>query len=136
MLICTLAALAITDSITVLAMLILTPSIGIIAAFESPARQALVAELVAPADLRNALALNSLLFNTARLIGPAIGGLVAAWAGEGWAFVLKALALLPAAMSSRPCGCARPSRAAGAGSSKTCARASALPAAMWRSRAS
>ncbi|RHZ94525.1 MFS transporter [Cereibacter sphaeroides] len=95
-LICTLAALAITDSITVLAMLILTPSIGIIAAFESPARQALVAELVAPADLRNALALNSLLFNTARLIGPAIGGLVAAWAGEGWAFVLKALALLPA----------------------------------------
>ncbi|MFE3838502.1 MFS transporter [Pseudogemmobacter sonorensis] len=95
-LICTLAVLAITDNITVAAMLILTPAIGIIAAFESPTRQALVAELVPAGDLRNALALNSLLFNTARLIGPAIGGVVAAWAGEGWAFIIKALALLPA----------------------------------------
>ncbi len=96
MLIGTLAVLTISDQITVLAMLVLTPAIGIVQAFDSPTRQALVAELVPPGDLRNALALNSLLFNTARLIGPAIGGLVAAWVGEGWAFVLKAAAMLPA----------------------------------------
>ncbi|QQA41730.1 MFS transporter [Pelagovum pacificum] len=89
-----LAILSITDSVTILVMLLLTPAIGIVQAFESPARHTLVAELVPQEDLRNALALNSLLFNSARLVGPAIGGVVAAWAGEGWAFALKAVAFI------------------------------------------
>ncbi|WP_232829365.1 MFS transporter [Tropicimonas sp. IMCC34043] len=93
-LVTTLAVVAILGKATIGLLLLLTPMIGIIQAFDSPTRQALVAELVPPGDLRNALALNSLLFNSARLIGPAVGGVVAASLGEGWAMLLKAISFL------------------------------------------
>lgn len=91
-----LAVLTLSNAVTIEIMIALTLALGITAAFDSPARQTLVAELVPAEDLRNAIALNSMLFNVARLIGPAVGGSIVALFGEGWCFVLKALAYIPA----------------------------------------
>lgn len=84
-----------TGTVTVHLLVVTTLGLGILAAFDNPARQVFVAELVGIDDLRNAIVLNSMLFNMARLIGPAVGGAVVAMAGEGWCFVLKGLAYLP-----------------------------------------
>jgi MFS family permease len=90
-----LAFLTLTDNVTVEIVMAFTLAIGIVTAFDSPTRQAFVAELVGLDDLRNAIALNSMLFNAARLVGPAIGGTIVAVFGEGWCFMLKALAYVP-----------------------------------------
>lgn len=60
---------------------------GITRAFEVPIRQAFIPSLIAREDLTNAIGLNSILFNLARLTGPAVGGAVIAFAGEGWCFL-------------------------------------------------
>jgi len=65
--------------------------LGCAAAFDSPARQTFVAELVEERDLPNAVALNSTSFNAARMIGPAIAGLLIAGVGSGWVFLINAL---------------------------------------------
>ncbi len=62
---------------------------GTVAAFDAPARQTFVAELVEEAHLANAIALNSTSFNGARLIGPALAGLIIAAIGSGYAFLLN-----------------------------------------------
>jgi MFS family permease len=62
---------------------------GSAAAFDAPVRQTFVAELVGDADLSNAIALNATSFNAARMIGPAVAGLVIAWVGIGWAFLIN-----------------------------------------------
>jgi MFS family permease len=62
---------------------------GSAAAFDAPARQTFVGELVGDADLSNAVALNSTSFNAARMIGPAISGLIIATFGVGWAFLIN-----------------------------------------------
>ena len=62
---------------------------GCAAAFDAPVRQTFVAELVGDDDLPNAIALNSTSFNGARMIGPAIAGLVIAAFGTGWAFLIN-----------------------------------------------
>jgi MFS family permease len=62
---------------------------GCAAAFDAPVRQTFVAELVDDADLSNAVALNSTSFNAARMIGPALAGLVIASLGTGWAFLIN-----------------------------------------------
>lgn len=62
---------------------------GSTAAFDAPVRQTFVAELVGEKDLHNAVALNSTSFNAARMIGPAVAGLVIAAVGTGWAFLLN-----------------------------------------------
>ena len=62
---------------------------GCAAAFDTPARQTFVAELVDNPDLANAVALNSTSFNAARMVGPALAGLMIATIGTGWAFVLN-----------------------------------------------
>jgi MFS family permease len=67
---------------------------GCTAAFDAPVRQTFVAELVGDGDLSNAIALNSTSFNAARMIGPAIAGLVIASIGTGWAFLLNAASFL------------------------------------------
>lgn len=67
---------------------------GCINAFDFPARQSFLSELVPPADLPNAIALNSMAFNAARLVGPAIGGVLLAAAGEGACFLLNAASYL------------------------------------------
>ncbi len=63
---------------------------GCAAAFDAPARQSFVAELVGEADLSNAVALNSTSFNAARLIGPAVAGVLIALVGCGWVLLINA----------------------------------------------
>ncbi len=62
---------------------------GCAAAFDTPARQTFVSELVDDADLANAVALNSTSFNAARMVGPALAGLMIAGIGTGWAFIVN-----------------------------------------------
>ena len=82
-----LAALVFTGQISVAWVLVLQVAQGIINAFDTPARQAFVVEMVEDrADLPNAIALNSMMVNASRIIGPGIGGLVIAAVGEGWCF--------------------------------------------------
>ena len=64
--------------------------LGCVAAFDSPARQSFVSELVGEANLSNAVALNSTSFNIARTIGPAVAGLLIAAVGTGWVFLINA----------------------------------------------
>ncbi|HLY58615.1 MAG TPA: MFS transporter [Stellaceae bacterium] len=63
---------------------------GCTAAFDVPARQTFVSELVGDADLPNAVALNSTSFNAARLVGPAAAGMLIAEVGSGWVFLINA----------------------------------------------
>jgi MFS family permease len=72
---------------------------GSAAALDAPVRQTYVAELVGDEDLANAVALNSTSFNAARMIGPAVAGLLIAKAGIGWAFLLNGLSFAAVLMS-------------------------------------
>jgi MFS family permease len=73
--------------------------LGCVAAFDAPARQTFVAELVSEAELSNAVALNSTSFNAARMVGPAVAGLVIATTGPGEAFLLNALSFVAVLIS-------------------------------------
>lgn len=64
--------------------------LGVVAAFDAPVRQIFVSELVAVKDLTNAVSLNSVSFNAARMLGPAIAGVLVAIMGAGWVFVINA----------------------------------------------
>ena len=63
-------------------------------AFDIPARQAFLVEMVGREDLINAIALNSSMFNGARIVGPAIAGILVAAIGEGWCFFLNGVSYL------------------------------------------
>ena len=63
--------------------------LGVVSAFDGPVRQIFVAELVPADKLPNAVGLNSASFNAARLIGPGLAGLLIAWVGSGWVFVIN-----------------------------------------------
>jgi len=90
-----LAALTFAGIITVADILVLQVVQGVINAFDTPARQAFVVEMVSDrADLPNAIALNSSMVNASRIIGPSIGGVLIAIAGEGWCFSLDAISYL------------------------------------------
>jgi MFS family permease len=65
--------------------------LGCVTAFDSPARQTFVAELVSDADLSNAVALNSTSFNAGRMIGPAVAGVMIGAVGTGWVFIINAI---------------------------------------------
>ncbi|QAT87045.1 macrolide efflux protein A [Corallococcus coralloides] len=64
--------------------------LGCVTAFDAPARQTFVSELVGEEDLANAVALNSTSFHAARMLGPAIAGVLISTVGSGWMFVLNA----------------------------------------------
>ncbi len=84
-----LAALALTGVIQIWHIVLLQVVQGFINAFDMPARQTFLLELVEdPADLPNAIALNSSMVNGARLVGPAIAGVLIAGVGEGWCFLV------------------------------------------------
>jgi MFS family permease len=91
----TLAALVLTDSVAIWHVLALSAFLGIINAFDIATRQAFVVELVEKReDLSNAIALNSSLFNLARLVGPSVAGIIIALVGEGMVFLLNAVSYL------------------------------------------
>lgn len=85
----TLAALALTGQIRVWEIICLATLLGTVNAFDVPARQSFLIEMVGREDLLNAIALNSSMFNGARVAGPAIAGLLVAWIGEGWCFFVN-----------------------------------------------
>jgi len=90
-----LAALALTGTIGVGWVIVLSIFQGLINAFDVPARQSFVVHMVEDrADLPNAIALNSSMVNAARLIGPSIGGILIAAVGEGWCFLIDAVSYL------------------------------------------
>jgi MFS family permease len=65
-------------------------ALGLIDAFDIPARQTFLVDLVGKEDLLNAVALNSLLFNSTRIVGPTLAGLIVSAVGEGWCFIVNA----------------------------------------------
>ncbi|WP_309103953.1 MFS transporter [Microbacterium sp.] len=67
---------------------------GVVNAFDAPARQAFVSDMVSTVETSNAVALNSASFNLARMIGPAVGGLLIVAIGSGWVFVVNAATFL------------------------------------------
>ncbi len=87
----TLAALTLTDAVQPSSIIALAAVLGAINAFDIPARQAFVIELVGRRDLPNAIALNATGFNVARVAGPALGGFLVAGLGEGVCFLLNAV---------------------------------------------
>ncbi|MBT2186169.1 MFS transporter [Sphingobium nicotianae] len=72
---------------------------GTVAAFDAPVRQTYVSELVGEADLANAVALNSMTFNGARMLGPAAAGVLIAGVGTGWAFLLNGASFIAVLLS-------------------------------------
>ena len=83
--------LLITGVLTLPLMLCLATLMGIATAFDNPARQAFVSDLVEREHAPNAIALNAASFNSARLVGPAVAGLLVVAVGGGWVFILNAL---------------------------------------------
>ncbi len=84
---------------------VLATGLGVVTALDNPARRAFVPEMVPPADIANAVGLNSTVFTAARVIGPAIGGLVIAGVGVGWCFLFNAasfVAVIWALAAMRP----------------------------------
>jgi MFS family permease len=89
-----LALLTLTGSIQVWHIFVLAILLGTVNAFDNPARQSFLVEMVGRDDLMNAIALNSTMFNSARLLGPAIAGILVAEIGEGWCFFANGLSYL------------------------------------------
>lgn len=89
-----LAALTLSGKVEVWHILALAGVLGTINAFDMPGRQALVIQMTSKEDLINAISLNSAVFNSARILGPAVAGLVVAWVGEGVCFVINAFSFL------------------------------------------
>ena len=89
-----LAALVWTKTVTVWQVMALAVMFGIVNAFDIPARQAFIAELVGRDDLMNAIALNSSMFNAARIVGPAVAGVLIGAAGVGMCFFLNGVSYI------------------------------------------
>lgn len=87
------AVLVLSDSATLVGIYALTFAYGAAAAIDAPTRQAFVSEVVGPDLLSNAVGLNSANFNTARIIGPALAGLLIAIVGTGWVFLIDAVSV-------------------------------------------
>jgi len=89
-----LAALTLSGRVQVWHVFVLATCLGVVNAFDIPARQAFIVEMVGREDLSNAIALNSTMVNGARIVGPAIAGVVVALVGEGWCFLLNAVSYI------------------------------------------
>lgn len=90
----TLGLLVLTDNVALWMVFALALALGIVGSVDNPTRNSFVMEMVGRTKLANAVALNSVLVNSARVIGPAIGGLLIVTVGIGWCFVLNATSYL------------------------------------------
>jgi MFS family permease len=89
-----LAALTLTNAIHEWEVIVIAFLVGMVNAFDVPIRQAFFVQMVGKEDLPNAIALNSSIFNGARVVGPAMAGFAIAWVGEGWCFFLNGLSFV------------------------------------------
>jgi MFS family permease len=89
-----LAALTFANIIQVWELIFVAFLVGVVNAFDVPIRQAFLVEMVVKEDLPNAIALNSSIFNGARVVGPAIAGFALAWKGPAWCFFLNGVSFL------------------------------------------
>jgi MFS family permease len=89
-----MAALTFANIIQEWHVIVLAALLGVVNAFDAPARQAFVPEMVGKQDLPNAIALTSMMFNSARVIGPAVAGLVLAAVGAAWCFTINGISFL------------------------------------------
>src|SRR5206468_9058386 len=94
-----LAFLTLTNRIQVWHVMVLAILLGVVNAFDIPVRQSFIAEMVGRDDLINAIALNSSMMNGARIIGPAVAGILVSIVGEGWCFLLNGLSYLAVIVS-------------------------------------
>jgi MFS family permease len=88
------ATLTLTGLIQVWHIFVLALLLGVVNAFDIPARQSFLVDMVGKEDLMNAIALNSTMFNGARIIGPSIAGILVARIGEGWCFLANGLSYI------------------------------------------
>ena len=84
-----LGALVLSGTVQLWHVYVFALLLGIVTAIDTPVRQTFVSELVSDADISNAVALNSTSFQSARLVGPAIAGVLIAVLGSGWVFVIN-----------------------------------------------
>jgi MFS family permease len=89
-----LATLTLLRIVTVGEVVALAACMGAVNSFDIPTRQAFLVEMVGREDLMNAIALNSSMFNAARVVGPSIAGILVAWKGEGWCFFANAVSYI------------------------------------------
>ena len=89
-----LAALTLLHKVQVWHVFVLAALLGVVNAFDIPGRQSFLVDMVGKEDLMNAIALNSSMFNGARVIGPAIAGILVARIGEGWCFFANAVSYI------------------------------------------
>src|SRR5208283_3869361 len=89
-----LALLTITGRVQVWQIMVIAAGLGAVNAFDIPARQAFLMDMVGREDLMNAIALNASMFNGARIIGPAVAGVLVASIGEGWCFFANAVSYI------------------------------------------
>ncbi len=89
-----LAGLTLSGKVQVWHVMVLAATLGVVNAFDIPARQSLFVEMVGKEDLVNAIALNSTMFNMARVLGPAAAGLLVSTVGEGWCFLGNAISYI------------------------------------------
>ena len=89
-----MAALTFSNTIQEWHVILLAALLGVVNAFDAPARQAILPEMVERQDLPNAIALNSVMFNSARVIGPAVAGLTLALVGAAWCFTINGISFL------------------------------------------
>jgi MFS family permease len=89
-----LAVLVWTKGVAVWQVMVLAAGVGVVNAFDIPARQAFIADLVPKDDLMNAIALNSSMFNAARIVGPAVAGVLIGAAGIGACFFLNGVSYI------------------------------------------
>ena len=89
-----LSVLTLTNTVKIWHIYVLAGMLGAVNAFDIPARQAFIVDMVAKQDLMNAIALNSSMFNASRVVGPAIAGILVAWIGEGWCFFANGISYI------------------------------------------
>ena len=90
-----LAALTLSGHIQLWMVWTLAFALGWVNVFDNPTRQSFVSEMVGPGQVANAISLNSAVFTSARVVGPAVAGLLIAWVGTGWCFLYNGFSYFP-----------------------------------------